>query len=100
MVYIIWWQWWDSKRLVITERFQITDHQQNQYMEYALKMRRMHALIAQVRSKVKTFLTAFHFAELNNMLSPSFVDAEALASLLRQLSEQLPPGIQLPAPLP
>ncbi|KAK3919736.1 Titin [Frankliniella fusca] len=78
------------------ESFQITIDQQNQYMEYALKMRRMHALIAQVRSEVKTFLTAFHFAELNNMLSPAFVDAEAFSKLLTQLSEQLPPGIQLP----
>ncbi|KAK3927028.1 hypothetical protein KUF71_002773 [Frankliniella fusca] len=30
------------------------------------------------------------------MLSPAFVDAEAFSKLLTQLSEQLPPGIQLP----
>lgn len=40
------------------------------HQENAAQIRRLHAIIAQIRSEVKAFLNAYYFAELDGKLSP------------------------------
>lgn len=69
---------------------------QGRFAENAAAMRRLQAIIAQIHSEVKSFLTAYYFAELDGKLSPTFSDSTTLADLLSRLSKTLPLGTQLP----
>ncbi|XP_034235756.1 uncharacterized protein LOC117642060 [Thrips palmi] len=66
--------------------------------DFSAIMRLVHAVIAQLRSEVKAFLTAYEFASIDGALSPAFIDASTFADLLKQLSNTLPLGLQLPVP--